>query len=155
MHNVFATSSELLELVLEKYPQARQIQYMTVCLRGIFRTLTEVNQWIKLYVLPSCFNLVVLKGDQLQIAKSFYYETPEDIIYHILNIVDKYGLDVSEVILEVSGTLDSSSVTWKELGKYFLNISMEKSPSISAVNANNADLPSHYFTPFLLIPRCV
>ncbi len=155
MHNVFATSSELLELVLEKYPQARQIQYMTVCLRGIFSTLTEVNQWIKLYVLPSCFNLVVLKGDQLQIAKSFYYETPEDIIYHILNIVDKYGLDVSEVILEVSGTLDSSSVTWKELGKYFLNISMEKSPSISAVNANNADLPSHYFTPFLLIPRCV
>lgn len=156
MHNVFATSSELLGLVLDKYPQARQVQYMTVCLRGIFRTLTEeVNQWIKLYVLPSCINLVVLKGEQLQLAKSFYFETPEDILYHILNIVDKYGLDVSKVVLEVSGTLDSSSATWKELNKYFLNISFEKSPSFTVDNAINANLPSYYFTPFLLIPRCV
>jgi hypothetical protein len=156
MHNVFATPSELLELVLDKYPQARQVQYMTACLRGIFRTLTEnINQWIKLYVLPSCINLVVLKGEQLQIAKSFYFETPEDIIYHLLNVVDKYGLTTSEAVVDVSGLLDSSSATWKELNKFFLNISFEKSPSFSVDNAINANLPSYYFTPFLLIPRCV
>ena len=156
LHNVFGSSSEMLELVLHQYPQARQVQYMSACLRGIFRTLTEdVNQWIKLYVLPSCFNLVVLKGEQLQIAKSFYYETPEDILYHLMNVVDKFGLDTSEAVVEVSGLLDSSSATWKELGKYFLNISMEKSTSFPGGNENNADLPSHYFTPFLLVPRCV
>ncbi len=156
LHNVFGLSTEMLELVLHQYPQARQVQYMSACLKGIFRTLTEdVNQWIKLYVLPSCINLVVLKGEQLQIAKSFYYETPEDIIYHLLNVVDKYDLDVSEVTVEVSGLLDLSSATWKELGKYFLNISMEKCPSFSGENATNTDLPSHYFTPFLLVPRCV
>jgi hypothetical protein len=156
LHNVFGLSTEMLELVLHQYPQARKVQYMSACLKGIFRTLTEdVNQWIKLYVLPSCINLVVLKGEQLQIAKSFYYETPEDIIYHLLNVVDKYDLDVSEVTVEVSGLLDLSSATWKELGKYFLNISMEKCPSFSGENATNTDLPSHYFTPFLLVPRCV
>ncbi len=156
LHNVFGLSTEMLELVLHQYPQARQVQYMSACLKGIFRTLTEdVNQWIKLYVLPSCINLVVLKGEQLQIAKSFYYETPEDIIYHLLNVVDKYDLDVSQVTVEVSGLLDLSSATWKELGKYFLNISMEKCPSFSGENATNTDLPSHYFTPFLLVPRCV
>jgi len=156
LHNVFGSSLEMLDLVLDKYPQARQVQYMSACLRGIFRTLTEdVNQWIKLYILPSCFNLVVLKGEQLQIAKSFYYETPEDIIYHLLNVVDKYGLDVTEVVVEVSGLLDSSSATWKELIKYFLNITMENSPSFSNGNTNSTDLPSHYFTPFLLVPKCV
>ena len=156
LHNVFASSSEILGLVLDKYPQARQVQYMSACLRGIFRSLTEdMNQLIKLYVLPSCFNLVVLKGEQLQIAKSFYYETPEDIIYHLLNVVDKFGLDVTEAVVEVSGLLDSSSATWKELGKYFLNISLEKTPSFSADNTNTADMPFHYFTPFLLVPRCV
>ena len=156
LHNVFASSSEMIALVLDKYPQARQVQYMSACLRGIFRTLTEdINQLIKLYVLPSCFNLVVLKGEQLQIAKSFYYETPEDIIYHLLNVVDKFGLDVTEAIVEVSGLLDSSSATWKELGKYFLNIKMEDTLSLSGLNTNNNDLPSHYFTPFLLVTRCV
>lgn len=156
LHIVFGLSTEMLELVLHQYPQARQVQYMSACLKGIFRTLTEdVNQWIKLYVLPSCINLVVLKGEQLQIAKSFYYETPEDIIFHLLNVVDKYDLDVSQVTVEVSGLLDLSSATWKELGKYFLNISMEKCPSFSGENATNTDLPSHYFTPFLLVPRCV
>ena len=156
LHNVFGSPSEMLDLVLHQFPQARQVQYMSACLRGIFRTLTEdVNQWIKLYVLPSCFNLVVLKGEQLQIAKSFYYETPEDILYHLMNVVEKFGLDTSEAVVEVSGLLDSSSATWKELGKYFLNISMEKSTSFPGGNENNADLPSHYFTPFLLVPRCV
>lgn len=156
LHNVFGSSSEMLGLVLDKYPQARQVQFMSACLRGIFRTLTEdINQLIKLYVLPSCFNLVVLKGEQLQIAKSFYYETPEDIIYHLLNVVDKFGMDVSEAIVEVSGLLDSSSATWKELRKYFLNISLENTPSFSGGNENSSELPPHYFTPFLLVPRCV
>lgn len=156
LHNVFGSSTEMLELVRDKYPQARQVQYMSACLRGIFLAdRTGVNQRIKLYVLPSCFNLVVLKGDHLQIAKSFFYETPEDIIYHLMNVVDKYGLDTSEVILEVSGLLDSSSGTWKELSKYFLNLSTEKPPSFSAENAKTTDLPSHYFTPFLLVPTCV
>ena len=156
LHNVFGSSSEMIGLVLDKYPQARQVQYMSACLRGIFRSLTQdMNQLIKLYVLPSCFNLVVLKGEQLQIAKSFYYETPEDILYHLMNVVDKFGLDVTEAIVEVSGLLDSSSATWKELGKYFLNIKLEDTPFLSGLNANNSDLPSHYLTPFLLIPRCV
>lgn len=156
LHNVFGSSSKILGLVLDKYPQARKVQYMSACLRGIFRTLTEdMNQLIKLYVLPSCFNLVVLKGEQLQIAKSFYYETPEDIIYHLMNVVDKFGLDVTEAIVEVSGLLDSSSATWRELGKYFLNIKLEDAPSLSGINTNNSDLPSHYLTPFLLVPRCV
>ena len=156
LHNVFGSSAEMLEIVLGKYPQARQLQYMSACLRGIFRTLTAgVDQLIKLYVLPSCFNLVVLKGEQLQIAKSFYYETPEDIIYHLLNVVDKFGLDVSIVNVEVSGLLDSSSATWKELGKYFLNINLENSSSFSSDNTIGTDLPSHYFTPFLLVPKCV
>ena len=156
LHNVYGIPTDLMGIVLDKYPQARQVQYMSACLRGIFRTLTEdINQWIKLHVLPSCINLVVLKGEQLQISQSFYFETPEDIIYHLLNVVDKYGLDVSESIVEVSGLLDSSSATWNELNKYFLNISFEKSPSFTVDNANNADHPSHYFTPFLLVPRCV
>lgn len=156
LHNVYASSTAILEGILDVYPQARQVQYMSACLRGIFRTLTEdINQWIKLYVLPSCFNLVVLKGEQLQIAKSFYYETPEDIIYHLLNVVDKFGIDVTEAIVEVSGLMDSSSVTWKELSKYFLNIKLENTPTFSGSDAVFADLPSHYFTPFLLVPRCV
>lgn len=156
LHNVFGSSTEMLELVLDKYPQARQVQYMSACLRGIFRTIKAgTDQRIKLYVLPSCFNMVVLKGDHLQIAKSFFYETPEDIIYHLMNVVDKYGLDTSEVILEVSGLLDSSSATWKELSKYFLNVGTEKPPSFSSENAKTTNLPSHYFTPFLLVPKCV
>lgn len=156
LHNVFGSSTEMLELVLDQYPQARQVQYMSACLRGIFRNLSSgVDQRIKLYVLPSCFNLVVLKMGQLQIAKSFFYETHEDIIYHLMNVVDKNGLDTSEVSIELSGLLDSSSATWKELSKYFLNVSADPPPNFSAENAKTTDLPPHYFTPFLLVPTCV
>jgi len=155
LHNVYGTDKSMFSMIVDTYPQARQVQYMSVCLRSIFRTLREdASQWLKLYILPSCINLVVLKGEQLQIAQSFYYETPEDIIYNVLNVVDKYRLDVAEAIVEVSGLIDSESAIWKELKKYFLNIELEPCSSVSAESQGSA-IPSHYFTPFFLVPKCV
>lgn len=155
LHNVYGTDKAMFSLIVDTYPQARQVQYMSACLRSIFRTLREdVSQWLKLYILPSCINVVVLKGEQLQIAQSFYYETSEDIIYNVLNVVDKYRLDVAEVLVDVSGLIESESATWKELRKYFLNIELEPCSSVSA-ESQGSGIPSHYFTPFFLVPKCV
>lgn len=156
LYNIYGTEKSIFSLVVAAYPQARQVQYMSACLRGIFRSLKEdVDQWIKIYALPSCLNIVVVKGEQLQIAQSFYYETTEDIIYHLMNVVDKYRIDVADAVVEVSGLIDAASMTWKELNKYFLNIALEDSTAVSAENQTPESSPSHYFTPFLLVPKCV
>jgi len=155
LHNVYGTADSMFSMIAEIYPQVRQVQYMSACLRSIFRSLREdINQRLKLYILPSCINVVVLKEEKLQIAQSFYYETTEDIIYSVLNVADKYRLNVNDVLVEVSGLIETESVTWKELKKYFLNMALEPC-SLTSPEAQTIDLPSHYFTPFFLVPQCV
>lgn len=155
LNNVYGTDKLLVSLILDVFPHVQQVQFMSACLRSVFQTMKEdIGAWIKLYILPSTINVVALKGKQLQIAQSFYYESPEDIVYHILNLAQKYQLDLSEAVVEVSGLIETESATWKELKKYFMNIELEHSTSLSP-EMQASDIPSHYFTPFLLVPQCV
>ena len=95
---------------------------------------------------------MVFIGDQLQILQHFNFVTTEDVLYHILNVVEKYRLDVTEVMVNVSGYLDVNASIWVELKKHFLEISIEES---AVANEVHSDFPSHYFTPFFMVPTCV
>jgi hypothetical protein len=96
-----------------------------------------------------------LKGDQLLLAQSFYYETKEDVIFHLLNLSDKYNIDLTEALVEVSGLVDEESGTWKELNRYVLRISMEEPTGHTESAVRIEGIPSHFLTPILLISKCV
>jgi len=51
--------------------------------------------------------------------------------------------------------IDVHSETWKELNKFFIEVQLDELSSI-AVDANAEEsIPAHYYTPFLISPRCV
>jgi len=67
-------------------------------------------------------------------------------------VADKFHLDVTTAIIEISGLMDESSPIWHELQRHFLEISFQ-SPDLAM--DGNLETPNHYFTPFFLIPACV
>jgi hypothetical protein len=156
LFNVYGWRPELLHAVSERFPQVRHVQFITGALRSLFKSLSiEKDQLIKLYFYQKEMTVVVLKDSQLQLAQSFHFETPQDVIYHLLNLVDRLKLDLASVILEVSGLIDVHSETWKELNKFFIEVQLDELSSI-AVDANAEEsIPAHYYTPFLISPRCV
>jgi len=156
LYNIYGWKPELLNAVSERFPQVRHIQFITGALRSLFKSLSiEKDQLIKLYFYQKEMIVVVLKDSQLQLAQSFHFETPQDVIYHLLNLVDRLKLDLATVILEVSGLIDVHSETWKELNKFFIEVQLDELPSIT-VDANAEEsIPAHYYTPFLISPRCV
>jgi hypothetical protein len=156
LHNIYGWKPELLSLISSKFPQVRNIQFSTAGLRSLFKTLSfEKEQWMKVYFYKNAFHLIVLKDNQLQLSQSFNFETPQDIIYNILNVVDRLKLDLASISVEVSGLLDSHSETWSEFNKFFVTVSLEECPSIDNSSKTEDQLPSHYYTPFLITPRCV
>lgn len=156
LFNVYGWRPELLHAVSERFPQVRHVQFISGALRSLFKSLSiEKDQLIKLYFYQKEMTVVVLKDSQLQLAQSFHFETPQDVIYHLLNLVDRLKLDLASVILEVSGLIDVHSETWKELNKFFIEVQLDELSSI-AVDANAEEsIPAHYYTPFLISPRCV
>jgi hypothetical protein len=156
LHNVYGWKPELLYIVAERFPQVRHVQFITGALRSLFKSLSiEKEQLIKLYFYQKEMIVVVLKESQLQLAQSFQFETPQDVIYHLLNLVDRLKLDLATVILEVSGLIDVNSETWKELNKFFIEVHLDEFSNLTIDTTTDESMPVHYYTPFLISPRCV
>jgi hypothetical protein len=145
--------AELDTLLKERFPQARSVHFATTALRSAFKNRHwEEKQHVKLFFFSSSFFIMLFHGDRLQIAQHFQFQTTEDIIYHVLNVADKFQVDVNSALFETSGLLDESSPIWYELQRHFLEISF-LSPDVTF--DENMEISSHYFTPFFLIPACV
>lgn len=156
LYTVYGWNPSIIECVTERFPQVRFIQFSTVALRSLFKSLSiEKEQVIKVYFYQKEIFVVVLKESQLELAQSFHFETPQDVMYHLLNIVERLKLDLATVIVEVSGLIDVHSETWSELNKFFVEVQLEEPSNFPAEINNEQSLPLHYYTPFLISPRCV
>ncbi len=156
LYTVYGWNPSIIDIVTERFPQVRFIQFTTVALRSLFKSLSiEKDQVVKLYFYQKEMITVVLKESQLQLAQSFHFETPQDVMYHLLNIVERLKLDLATVILEVSGLIDVHSETWSELNKFFVEVQLEEPSNFPAEINDENQLPSHYYAPFLISPRCV
>ena len=110
LFTVYGWNPSIVQKITERFPQVRFVQFTTGALRALFKSLSiEKEQVVKLYFYQKEFIAIVLKDSQLQLSQSFHFETPQDVIYHLLNIVDRLQLDLATVILEVSGLIDIHS----------------------------------------------
>jgi hypothetical protein len=154
--NIYRVQKKNIDKINARFPHLKMVHVFSPLLKHLFRSLSDDNtELIKLYFYPSNINVLVLKGDQLVLAQQFYYETSEDVIYHLLNVADRFRLDVTELLMKVSGSIDDQSAMWKELLKYFLNVELETSVALNSSEVESTDMPPHYFTPLFLVPQCV
>lgn len=152
--NVYGVNTELFTSLEQSLPNASHLHTNSVFLKSIFRQLSDMHeQWVKVYFYPSSFTVLVIKDEKLQLLQSYYYETPEDVMYQLLNITEQLILDVTTLYLQVSGLIDEDSVLYTEMKKNFLEISLEASPV--ELKQSETATPPHYFTPILLSSLCV
>lgn len=88
----------------------------------------------------------VMKNSQLHLVQFFNYQTPEDVLYYLLNICQQLSLHTAQVVLEISGMIDLQSALYNELNKYFATIAMEE------VNMKNLPQDFHHYPPHYLSP---
>lgn len=89
----------------------------------------------------------VAKDEKLQLIQSFMYQAPEDVLYHLLNISDRFELNRETVILEISGMIDLHYTLYRDLITYFRHVEVQNVHT-SKVLPDIKEYPLHYFTPF-------
>lgn len=103
------------------------------------------NMYIQFY--NTFIVVTAVKERKLQIIQSFIYEAPEDVLYTLLNIAERFKFNKENLILQISGMIDLDFTLYKELTAYFTNVEVLDA-DIANVMPEIKEFPLHYFTPF-------
>ena len=75
------------------------------------------------------FDILVSEGQALKLHNSFTYRSEEDLLYFILFVFDKLGLDQEGTPVFLSGSIDKFSGQPSFLRRYFKKLSFQPAPS--------------------------
>lgn len=91
--------------------------------------------------------VTVVRDGKLQLIQSLEYEVPEDVLYNLLNISERFELNNHHLTLQISGMIDLNFTMYRELITYFRNVEVWNTKT-TKVDADIKEFPLHYFTPF-------
>jgi len=91
----------------------------------------------------------LLHNNQLLIAQLYTQNTSEDILYHLLNILQQYKLRPEETTIELSGMIEIKTALYENIKKVFPRITFEFPNEELTVLHDFTKYPKHYLTPYL------
>jgi hypothetical protein len=104
---------------------------------------------------PHNFIVFLKKDGQLQVIQNFEFDIATDAVFHLLNICQSFDVNTGQIALWVSGTVDTDSVLYNELYKYFLNITFLNLPANFNYAGQIKNYPEHYFSHLFALAACV
>lgn len=148
MYNSYRIPTATYEVLQSQFPHAESMHQYSLLLK-------EPANEDKLSVIFYTRKIIValIKEEKHQLVNSFNYRTPEDVGYILLNLCRQFH--IQSIHLEVGGLLEENSAMYKELYKFFTDISLKELNEGIAVSAEIAKYPSHYFSYLFAIDTCV
>lgn len=147
--NVFRIDSVLYESLCANLNISQHFHFYTNLLQLVFQhKLYQGKNWIKLVFYEKYFIVTLIKDDQLQFIQTFNYQSSEDVLYHIMNVINQHDILIDSLNVLISGKIDLDKTTYILIQQYFSNIEIEKSESGIALSEKLSAYPSHYFTSY-------
>jgi len=115
-------------------------------LNKIFNKDPEVGFYMKVECFEKEFIVVLFINGKLQLIQSFAYLVQEDLLYHVMNILQQFEQTNIASHLEISGMVNTDSEIFLNLSKLFTETSLENIGQGASI-FNHSDHPLHYFTP--------
>ncbi len=107
---------------------------------------------VSLNFYPGNINLFIRRSDDSFFVNNFPYKNTEDVLYHVLNALQHFNLEVDATVVEIMGLIDVDSKIYKELQGYFAEIKITGLPDGVEVTEAFSEYPPHYFSPFFNFP---
>lgn len=125
----------------------------------LYSLLTATNKAMgnHLYCIFSTTQITVqlLKEGQLQVIQSFDYKESADGVYHLLNVCERFEVNINETIVHLNGMIDADSNLYHELHKYLRHPIFEPLPNTFTYDEEIKKYPAHYFSHLFELATCV
>ncbi len=148
MINVYRVSEELMTTLHHHFTQVTfKHTYSNIVKTVVSNISAFPSEYIYIQFYNTFIIVTVLMNEKLQIIQSFIYQSPEDVLYNLLNITERFKLNTHRLTLQISGMIDLDFTLYRELITYFRQVKVQNvDPSKFLLNIN--EYPLHYFTPF-------
>ncbi|GAC1442465.1 MAG: hypothetical protein NVSMB63_10810 [Sediminibacterium sp.] len=108
----------------------------------------QEEQYIKVQFYSNHFIAILVKDKQLQLIRSYPFQTADDVLYHLLNMVQQHQMQPSHTHLEISGLFDLHTSLHEQLQQLFGRITFDETEAQGVFKTTANQYPPHYFTPF-------
>ena len=146
---IFRCPQKLDDAIVKRFVLFNYKHTYTKILENLLSYDKMLMEMLKVQFYPKTMVVTVIYGNKLMMIQSYPYNSPEDIIYYLLNIVQEFSLNVKSTPVEVSGVLDISSRHFELLENVFGRLSLETVAGEGIfkehLNVSNA----HFYTPFI------
>lgn len=148
IYNVYAVPKQVYEWVRRKYVAGKFWHQSSVSIRKMDFSKAPAHLFVDFRI--DDFTVMAFRGNNLLLARSFLYSTPEDVLYYLLKTCSQLKLSPDSVQIELSGLIEHDSALYKELYQYFLQARFRDAEWKLDTN----DYPAHFFTSLNDLARC-
>lgn len=138
--NIYTVPPGILTWIVHHFPSSGYLHAHTVKIKAVAGS--PESGLLRVDFLENRFTVIAFKGESLLLAKSYGYASPADVSFYLLKICEVFAFSQEQVLLQVSGLIDTSSRLYRELYDYFLHISLKPAGWVDDVSG----MPAHYFT---------
>lgn len=146
--NTYRVSEDLIAALSHRFQKftAHHI-YSNIIRRLANSTVALPDELVTLQFYNTFMIVVLTRNGGLQLIQTYQYNTPEDVLYYLLNIARQFELHSETLKVQISGMIDVDFKLYRELITYFKEVIVEN-VSDSNLLLNTGGHPLHYFTPF-------
>jgi hypothetical protein len=156
IHNVYKIPFDIQKLFRDKFDSTKQLHHYSLLLKSHKKfNATPSPENIYIIFCQEKMIVSVYKKNQVQLMQCFEFADKMDIVYHLLNCCHTLELNREQVGLQVSGFIEEQSEIYKEVAKYFPDISFEKAGEDILPTEKLEKYPLHYFSALLKLAVCV
>lgn len=99
---------------------------------------------VNVHVLPSSFQVIVIKNQKLELYNSFNYQSSEDFIYYLLFVLDQLNINNEEATIKLTGEVEKNSVIYTILHKYIQTLNFGNRPENLNFSYIFEETPKHF-----------
>jgi hypothetical protein len=126
---LFPIYHEIANLYLKSWVNAAFYHQATPFISEIVHTGTLAGKAAHVHFSSGHFDIAVTDEQKLLFHNNFMYRSDEDLLYFILFVFDKLGLDQGSTPLMLSGDFDKFSERPSMLKRYFRNLKFRSAPA--------------------------
>jgi hypothetical protein len=157
VYNVYRIPVEIHQLFQHKFSSSGYWHYYTLQLSVFDVEKDSPSDMVRLRLIfyADKFIIGAFRNGELLIFQTFAFQTPEDVSYYLLTLLDAHDTSPEDVILKISGLIDEDSILYAELLKYFQHLVWDGLPETIDPGGILKEYPRHYFSPLVRMALCV
>ncbi len=146
---VYRISKSLFDMIHSNFVMVDTEHVYTKFIKSALESTYSVGTFLKIHFYHHHIVVGLVQYGKLQIVQSFHFDVPDDVVYHLLNLSEQFGISISQTDVELSGILDDNSFPYTHINKLFAKVFFEASSDTNNFVKAYEEYPEHYFLPYL------